>query len=174
MKRNLTFFSSLLVLVTGLISTEANAFNLIYDDASSGSGQYVYDLELEAGETIYNVADSPLGLADVLNFTDLAGVTGVSVMPSGIYSVVGFDETTVNLEVSITTTNDQASTITLDNIVTLFSDSPEGIVNFDATFDDFGSIESTITGPIIPEPSMVFGLTTVLGFGFLFKGKRKK
>lgn len=85
------------MLVTGLISTqtEAKAFNLIYDSVNSVNGvSFVYDLELAPGETLYNLTDSPNSFADVLNFTDLAGVTNVTT--SGIYSAI-FDSTTVNL-----------------------------------------------------------------------------
>lgn len=180
MKHSLTFFSSLLLLIASLINTknEANAFTLIYDSLNSGSGQYVYDLQLAPGETIYNSTNSSLGSADVLNFTNLAGIT--SVTTSGIYSVVGFDSTSVNLVVSTTTTNSTLSPTTLDNIVTFFSNFPAGTVNFDATFDDsLGSVASTITGPVatateIPEPSMLFGLATFLGFATLFKRNKNQ
>lgn len=183
MKCKLNFIYVLFLFVLQFASTknEANAFTLIYDSASSGSGEYVYDLELAPDETIYNLTDSPfLGFADVLNFTDLAGVT--SVTTSGIYSVVGFDDTTVNLEVATTRTNSTVSTIILDNIVTFLSDFAAGIVNFDATFDEgdgfqFGNVDSTITGPVAtttPEPSMILGLGTLLVLGVSLKIQKKQ
>ena len=171
--------STALLTVTAAVVTQngANAFTLVYDDVNSGNGQYVYDIVLEADEGLVNSQDSLFGVADVLNFSDLAGVTDVQI--EDFYSVIAFDSTTVELEVSTSTMNNTGSASTLENIVTIFSNAPVGTINFNATFDEgdgfqFGSLEDTTTGPTaIPEPLTLLGTATALGFGALFKRQRK-
>ncbi|MGD1918621.1 MAG: hypothetical protein ACFCAD_06875 [Pleurocapsa sp.] len=170
-----TIFRKLLTLTclttAGIIASTQNAqaFNFSLDPASDiANGEFKYDLELDAGESI---SDANPILADYLTLTNFSGAA----VASSPYVLIGSSSTSANFEIG--SGNTTSGAITLDDVVTITSSNfMVGTINYDLTYSG-GTVNSTITGPV----AVPFGTSTnsanlilsgIFGVNYL-RGKRK-
>jgi len=118
----------------------------------NGSNAFTYSITLDNDDSLLNAGDDFLGVADTLNFTNLVGVTGVTFGLDSPYQLVGFDSTTVNLEIAPDTIN---GPVTIDNAVTIVAEAFPGDVDAAIEFSDNSVpnlLFTNVTGPATPIP----------------------
>lgn len=129
-----------------------------------GGNNFTYNITLDADDTISNA------LPDTLNFTNLVGVTGVTFGSNSPYQLVGFDATTVNLEVATTT----SGATTIDNAVTIVAEAFPGEVDTTIEFSDNSLPELVFTGVTGPAQEIPFEAeagTAVIVLGMFVAGR---
>ena len=133
-----------------------------------GGNEFTYNITLDADDTISN--SNTLGVPDALNFTNLVGVTGVTFGSNSPYQLVGFDATTVNLEVATTT----SGATTIDNAVTIIAEAFPGEVDTAIEFSDNSSPDllfTGVTGPAEEIPFQAEAGTAVIVLGMFVAGR---
>ncbi|WP_036482575.1 hypothetical protein [Myxosarcina sp. GI1] len=175
--KKVIIFTGLTVAYTIIFQHSVRAFQFTFDEASSdvANGTYVYDINLEDGESL-----SSTDPANDLNVYNLAEVTNVFTDSAGPYTLSedgGFDE----ISASLTVTNEDYSTT--DNIVTI-----ESTITTPGPIDYLGNSEGGATpsytgstlGPSVQAVPFEFspsqGLFLVAGFWglFYYRKHRKK